>query len=119
MECFVLPAKARRLALIGFGSPESGTASIVITLSLQNAYIHLVCYKLALFFQIALFNSFRIPVFTGTSLPLRKQGRFGFPANGRRSALFFQINHKLTPDLLSLLPFYFYNSPFSILNSQF
>jgi len=34
---------------------------------------------------------FRIPVFTGTSLPLRKQRCFGFPAKGRRLALFFQI----------------------------
>jgi len=30
---------------------------------------------------------FRIPVFTGTRLPLRKQGCFGFPAKGRQLGL--------------------------------
>jgi len=52
----------------------------------------------------------RIPVFTGTSLSLRKQGCFELPAKARRLALFFQINlnfsPKLPPFLALFAPFF-------------
>jgi hypothetical protein len=77
---------------IGFVFARDATRSVAVILSHKGTYgpnpANWLCFFKLPPFKFGCFG-FRIPVFTGTSLPLRRQGCLGFPAEGRRLALFF------------------------------